>query len=122
MAVRKNFWKNKATLVLNCSDDFKTHKFITNYDQSQFYETINRYKETRIGNITFTYRFGKSDFGKNIAGGKKGKGDDKNKIIKPNDEDREKNMKEGDDSNDQGGGQGGPGGGQKGQGGGQKGQ
>jgi len=123
VAVRKNLWKNKATLVVNCSDIFKTHKFITNYDQTQFYETINRYKETRIGNITFTYRFGKSDFGKNIAGGKKGKGDDKNKIIKPSDEDREKNMKEGDDSNDQGGGQGGPGGGgPKGPGGGQKGQ
>ncbi len=116
VALKKNFWKNKATLVLNCSDIFKTHVFVTNYNLPYYDETINRVKETRIGNIQFTYRFGKQDLGKQ-AGGKQKPADDKLKPLKPNDEDREKNMKEGDD-NDQGGG--GQGGGGKGNGGGKQ--
>ncbi len=104
VALKKNFWKNKATAILNCSDIFKTHVFVTNYNLPYYNETIDRVKETRIGNIQFTYRFGKQDLGKNNAG-KHGK-DDKLKPEKPADQDREKNMKEGDD-NDQGGGQGG---------------
>jgi len=118
VAIRKNFLKNKATLVVNCSDIFNTHRFITSYNTEYFVETINRVKETRVGNVTFTYRFGKSDFGNKQGAGRKGKQpDDKIKPEKPNEEDREKNMKEGDDDNGGsmgGGGQGGPGGGQKG--------
>ena len=118
VAVKKSFWKNKATLVLNCSDIFNTHTTFTNYNLPYYSETINRIKETRIGNITFTYRFGKSDLGKSGPGGAKkgGGGDNKKKLAPATDEDREKNMKEGDD-NDQGGG-GGPQGGQKKEGGG----
>ena len=121
LALRKNLLKNKATIVVNCSDIFKTHRFINEFDQNQYYQTINRVKETRVGNITFTYRFGKTDLGKNFAGdnSKKGKDDMKKpkeegkKAEQPATEDRGKNMKEGDD-NDQGGGQGGNGsGGQK---------
>ena len=108
LALRKNLWKNKATIILNCSDVFKTHVFVTNYNLPYYNETIDRVKETRIGNIQFTYRFGKQDLG-NKAGGKRGKPADDGKPVKPGDEDREKNMKEGDD-NDQGGG-GAPGGG-----------
>ena len=113
VALKKNFLKNKATLILNCSDVFKTHVFVTNYDLTSYSETINRVKETRVGNIQFTYRFGKQDLGKN--GPKHGKPDDK---LKPEEEDRDKNLKQGDDS-DQGGG-GPPGGGGKGNGGGGK--
>lgn len=105
VALKKTFWNNKATLVLNCSDIFKTHVYVINYDYISYAETINRIRETRIGNITFTYRFGKSDIGRNFAngsGGKRGKaGDGKNRPEKPSDEDRQKNLKEGDD-NDQG--------------------
>ena len=109
VALRKNLWKNKATIIVNCSDIFKTHVFVTNYDLVTYNETIDRVKETRIGNLTFTYRFGKQDLNK--GGGKRGKSmDDKNKPPKPDDEDRGKNLKEGDDS-DQGGGGGGQGGG-----------
>jgi iron complex outermembrane receptor protein len=114
VAVRKNLWKNKATLILNCSDIFKTHILVTNYNLPAYSETIDRVRETRIGNITFTYRFGKSDAGKNFAtgsGGKRGK-DTKPKVEKPSDDDRTKNLKEGDD-NDQGGGGMQGGGGQK---------
>ena len=116
VALRKNFWKNKATLILNCSDIFNTHILVTNYDLTNYSETINRVRETRIGNITFTYRFGKSDVGKNFAngnGGKRGKGDNKGKPEKPSDEDRLKNLKEGDDDQNGGGGMSGGGGGQK---------
>ncbi len=110
VALKKSFWKNKATLVLNCSDIFNTHTTYTTYDLPAFSETINRVKETRIGNITFTYRFGKTDQGKGAysgMGGKKGKGPEKGKPVKPSDEDREKNMKEGDDNDQPGGGSGG---------------
>ncbi|MBC7554347.1 MAG: TonB-dependent receptor [Taibaiella sp.] len=118
VAVRKNLLKNKATLVINCADVFKTRQFINDYTLTAFYQTINRVKETRIGNITFTYRFGKTDFGKNIAmdsgGGRRkdrAKEDGRSKTNQPNAEDRGKNMKEGDD--DQGGGGQPQGGGQK---------
>ena len=116
MALRKNLWKNKATIIVNCSDVFKTHVFVTDYNLTAYNETINRVKETRIGNINFTYRFGKQDLGKN--GGKHDKAqDDKLKPEKPTDKDREKNMKEGDDNDQGGGGQGGAPGGGKGGGG-----
>ncbi len=117
LALRKNMLKGKATLVLNVSDIFKTHRFINEFDQAQYYQTINRVKETRIGNITFTYRFGKTDVGKNIAGDKKEMKrpkEETKKTTQPNTEDRGKNMKDG-EGDDNGGGGGAPqGGGQKG--------
>jgi len=128
VAIRKNFWKNKATLVLNCSDIFNTRKYTSTYNASYnnipiFDQSLYRDRETRVGNITFTYRFGKTDFGKNNGGaGEKDKADkrkdkpgkDQNNMQK---EDRENNLK-GDDKEDNGGG-GAPGqGGQGGQNGG----
>jgi len=116
VALKKTFWKNKATLVINCSDVLKTRVFVTNLNMADYGQTINRVKETRIGNITFTYRFGKSDVGKQggMSGGKRGgKAGDTKKIEKPVEGDREKNLKEGDDNNDQGGGQGGMGSGRR---------
>jgi iron complex outermembrane recepter protein len=105
VAVRKNFWKNKATLILNCSDIFNTHVAVTNYNLAFYDQTINRIRETRTGNITFTYRFGKTDLGKDKPGGGAQSGEGKRskkdkKADKPSDEDREKNLKQGDD-NDQ---------------------
>ncbi len=125
LAVRKNLLKGKATIVVNCSDIFKTHRFINDYDFGYFTQTINRVKETRIGNITFTYRFGKTEFGKDIASGNAGgkrkpeemKPKDTKKQTQPNGEDRGKNLKESDDNDQGGSGQGGNqggGGGQKG--------
>jgi uncharacterized membrane protein YgcG len=108
LALRKNFLKNKATLILNCSDIFKSRVFVTDYNLSSYYETINRVKETRIGNVTFTYRFGKSDLKQ--GGGKRGMKDDKPKQVNPDVKDRENNLKDGEDGD-----QGGPGGGGGGQ-------
>ena len=115
IALKKNLWKNKASLVVNCSDVMKTRQFINNYVTANYTQTTDRVKETRIGNITFTYRFGKTDMGKGGGGerpsaGKKGK----NKPEKPTDEDRAKNLKGSDDNdNNGGGGSSGGGGGQR---------
>ena len=117
VALRKNLFKNKATIVLNCSDIFNTHTNVTDYNLPYYNEKINRVRETRILNLNITYRFGKSDLGKGGPGGKRGKSMDDKKPAQPTDNDREKNLKDGDDNGDQGGGA--PqGGGQKGQGGG----
>jgi len=110
LALKKTLWKNKATLVVNCSDVLKTRVFVTYYDQIDNNQVINRVKETRIGNITFTYRFGKQGNANAGVGKRRGGGDDKPKAPRPSEEDRAKNMKENDEG-DQGGGQGGPGGG-----------
>jgi iron complex outermembrane receptor protein len=105
VALRKNLWRNKATLVINCSDIFKTRQFITYYNSPFYTETIDRVKQTRIGNINFTWRFGKSDFGKDIAKGKGGKSDKGAlKPVAPTDQDRENNLKQKDDDNGGGGG------------------
>jgi uncharacterized membrane protein YgcG len=97
LALRKTLWKNKATIVANCSDVFKTRQFVTVYNMGTYNETINRVKETRVGNLTFTYRFGKSNTPKHS------KAD--NKPMAPTDEDRTKNLKQGEgDDSDQGGG------------------
>jgi iron complex outermembrane recepter protein len=102
IAIRKNLWKNKATIILNCADVFKTRQFITNYTTDVYYETINRVKETRIVNLTFTYRFGKTDMGKGKGPGRmQPKMDDK---MKPDDQQRENNLKGSDEGGDQGGG------------------
>lgn len=122
LALKKNLWKNKASLTINCSDVFKTRQFINKYTTASYTQTIERIKETRIGNISFTYRFGKNDAGKGPGmGGGPGKGgaprQETKKIEKPSEEDRGKNLKQNDDDNSGGGGQGG---GQGGQGGGQR--
>lgn len=121
LALKKNMFKNKLTITANCSDIFKTHRFINDYDLGYYNQTINRIKETRIGNLTVTWRFGKSDIGKNIATDKKDMRQQRPKEDKkpnqPNTEDRGKNMKDGGEGDDQGGGgapQGGGQGGQKG--------
>ena len=103
LALKKNFWKGKASLTVNCSDIFKTRQFINEYDLTAYSQVINREKETRVGNITFTYRFGKSgDSGnKPPADGSKKK---PKKDNAPPEKDRENNLKQGDDDNGGGGG------------------
>lgn len=112
VAVRKNLWKNKATLVVNCSDVFKTRQFINDYNTAIYVQTVNRVKETRIGNMTFTYRFGKQDMnrGQGVGGGagKGGKRSEMRKTEKPSESDRTNNLKQNDDSDN-----GGNGGGQR---------
>lgn len=118
LAVKKNFWNNKGSLTINCSDVLKTRRFINEYNTSVYTQTINRVKETRIGNISFTYRFGKTDNGKQGMGGGGRGGKREKRVEPPSDEDRAKNLKQNDDENSGGGGgggnNGGNGGGQRG--------
>jgi iron complex outermembrane recepter protein len=109
LAVKKSFWKNKATVVVNCSDVFKTRKFINEYNTSFYTQTTTRIKETRIGNLTFTYRFGKQETGRGGPERTKsaGKKSESRKAAKPTDEDRVNNLKQNDDSDNSGGGGGG---------------
>lgn len=61
VAIRKNLLKNKANLVLNVSDIFNTRKYTTEYEFDRYFQRDYRDRETRIGNISFTYRFGGND-------------------------------------------------------------
>ncbi len=58
VALRKTFWDSKANIVLNVSDIFNTQKFTTEIDNANFFSTNYTDRETRIGNINFSYRFG----------------------------------------------------------------
>lgn len=101
-ALKKNFFKGKASLTVNCSDIFKTRRFINEYDLPAYSQQIDREKETRIGNVTFSYRFGRSEQGAKGMGRQR-----KNKPaqnIVPVEKDRENNLKQGDDDNGGGGG------------------
>lgn len=69
-ALKKSFLKNKASLVLNVSDIFNTRKYTRRYDLGNYYQLTYKDRETRIANITFSYRFGKSDVGKRRAQGR----------------------------------------------------
>ncbi|MBA3828750.1 MAG: TonB-dependent receptor [Taibaiella sp.] len=113
VALRKNLLKGKATIVANVSDVFNTRKYTSIFDVPAYYQTLYRDRETRVGNITFTYRFGKSDVGnKNLNGGRKGKGGMDNgggaaPVIpgqNNNGDSRDNNLKQGGDEGDQGGG------------------
>lgn len=61
IALRKAFLDNKANLVLNISDIFDTRKYTNLYEFPSASQSIYRDRETRIANLTFTYRFGKSE-------------------------------------------------------------
>ena len=56
--IRKNIMNDKGTISLNVSDIFNTRIFrITNEDNRFLQERVFN-RETRIGTIAFTYRFG----------------------------------------------------------------
>lgn len=104
VALRKNLLKGKATIVLNVSDILDTRKTTTIYNFPNSYQERYRDRETRIGNLTFTYRFGKSDV--KIMGGGRRRGQQQNADQKPEVKQREGNLK----GEDGGGGEGGGGG------------
>ncbi|MBS1772586.1 MAG: TonB-dependent receptor [Bacteroidetes bacterium] len=111
VAVRKNVLKGKGTFVVNVSDIFNTRKYTTVYDYPLYTQTTYRVRETRVGNFSFTYRFGKSDIGKdqpkgmnNSGGGRKGGKDQSNKT-----QSKERDNLKTDENSDSGGtGQGNP--------------
>jgi len=99
-ALRKSLLKNKAAVVLNVSDIFNTRKYTTEYTYPMYTMTDYRDRETRIGNITFTYNFGHSESSpKGMGNGGRRKQSNGNAPEK--DKDRQ-NLKT-DENNDQGG-------------------
>ncbi len=61
IAVRKNIYNNRGTIVFNVSDIFNTRKYTHIFDMPVYYQTIYRDRETRVANLTFTWRIGKSE-------------------------------------------------------------
>jgi hypothetical protein len=105
--IKKNLLKNKATVTLNVSDIFNTRKYTTVYAYPASTQTTYRDRETRIGNITFTYRFGKSDFGKPEQPKGMGTGSPKKKDKDGKEAKERENLKTDEGGGGEGGGQGG---------------
>lgn len=56
-----DFWNKKASLSLRVSDIFNTRRFRLEIEDEQFVNTFMFNRETQIGFISFTYRFGSQD-------------------------------------------------------------
>lgn len=103
VALRKNMLKGKANLVLNVSDIFNTRKYTTDFDFGTTLQTNYNDRETRIGNISFTYRFGKTDNGQ--SGSRKGRnGKSKKTEVTPDVQKDRDNIRDKDDDKGNGGG------------------
>ncbi len=62
-AVRKEFFKQKAAAIsFSINDIFNSRKFGTIYDTEDFYQDSYRRWSVRTFRVTFTYKFGDTDF------------------------------------------------------------
>jgi len=60
--IRQDLWKGKGSLSLNVTDIFKTRVMnVHNYVVNVYDSRGERYRESRIGMLTISYRFGKMD-------------------------------------------------------------
>lgn len=57
-----DFMNKKASLSLNIRDVFSTRKWQQNTRVDQFTRDFSRYMQGTMANLTFSYRFGKTDF------------------------------------------------------------
>lgn len=101
LAYKANFWNSKGSITLSISDILNTRKYTTIYDYSSYYQVNYRDRETRIANITFTYRIGKSDV--KATNNKKGKPEKSQNTEDKKAKSRDNLLKEGDDNNEGGG-------------------
>ena len=61
--MRKDLFKDKkGTLTFSINDVFNTRRFGTIYDTDNFYQDSYRRWNVRSFRITFTYKFGSSNF------------------------------------------------------------
>lgn len=97
VALRKSFLGGKANLVLNVSDIFNTRKYNTDYDFGLYTQNNYNDRETRIGNINFTYRFGSAD-NKGLGSRKRG-GRSRKQTADPDTNKERDNIKQDDDDN-----------------------
>jgi len=62
-AMRKDFLKgNKATITFSVNDVLNSRRWGTIYDTENFYQDSYRRWSVRSFRLTFSYKFGKSDF------------------------------------------------------------
>ena len=101
LAYKANFWNSKGSVTLSISDILNTRKYTNIYDYSNYYQVNFRDRETRIANVTFTYRIGKSD--PKAPANKRGRAEKSQNIEDKKVKSRDNLMKEGDDNNEGGG-------------------
>lgn len=109
LAIKGNFLKNnKASLTLNVTDIFNTRKYTTNFNLPLYLQQVYRDRETRIATLTFTYKFGKTEFndrgGMDAGRGRRGRGGNGRGEQKKELEKRDGNLKSGGGDDDGGGG------------------
>lgn len=61
MAATWRFWKGLGSLTFRVSDVFDTRQFDIRVSDPYFSREFSRKRESRIGYVTFTYRFGKNE-------------------------------------------------------------
>ena len=78
LGLKADLFKNKLSLNLSLQDVFNTRRFALDGGDVTFVNSFTRKRETRILNLSLTYKFGKQDFGsrRNRKGG--GDGGDMN--------------------------------------------
>jgi outer membrane receptor protein involved in Fe transport len=101
LAYKANFWNSKGSVTLSISDILNTRKYTNIYDYSNYYQVNYRDRETRIANVTFTYRIGKSD--PKALANKRGRVEKSQNTEDKKVKSRDNLMKEGDDNNEGGG-------------------
>jgi iron complex outermembrane recepter protein len=55
--LRRNVLNKHATVSLNISDVFNTRKFAMETQNADFYQQREFFRESRVLNLSFTYRF-----------------------------------------------------------------
>lgn len=79
--IKKDVLKGKGSINLNVSDIFDTRQFGIDIVQPGYHHNFTRKRETRIGTLNFTYKFGKSENRQK----QKGKGEGENQQIRGED-------------------------------------
>jgi outer membrane receptor protein involved in Fe transport len=59
IGIRQSLLKNKATLSLRLSDVFFTQRWVMSLEGQGFSQEVERYFDSRVAFLTFTYQFGK---------------------------------------------------------------
>ena len=75
-AVKQNLFQKRASVSVRVSDIFNTREFNINAFGSGFTSERHHKRESRIGFVTFSWRFGKQDLGKGRRGGNRGNRED----------------------------------------------
>jgi outer membrane receptor protein involved in Fe transport len=61
VSIRKKIMKGKGTLNLTINDIFNTQRFAVRAEDTELTQEFWRKRETRLANLSFTYRFGKNE-------------------------------------------------------------